>query len=193
MPIITTNKQLRKRDPDDHYPTPYELVRECIKLLPNNLNSAFDPGAGDGVWGREFKKIFPDSIVIGCEIRDVKHPQEYDYWYYSSLWDMPTQKPVDVVIGNPWYKEAERVVRYSRGMLKEGGYLLFLLRLAFLESQKREKFWEKFPPKEVHVLSRRPSFTGDRKTDATAYAVYVWQKGYKGNTLLKWLRWNYED
>jgi hypothetical protein len=38
----------------------------------------------------------------------------------------------------------------------------------------------------VHVLSRRPSFTGGG-TDSAAYGWFVWRKGYVGSPRLGWL------
>ena len=53
----------------------------------------------------------------------------------------------------------------------------FLLRLGFLASVQRAEFWKQNPPTRVIVLSKRPSFTGDGKTDRSEYAFFVWEKG----------------
>ena len=79
--------------------------------------------------------------------------------------------------------------------LEDKGYIFFLLRLAFLESKKRIPLYNDFPPKRVYVLQRRPSFFStrgsSRTVDATAYAMFLWQKGWSGKTELDWLYWNY--
>jgi len=78
--------------------------------------------------------------------------------------------------------------------LEPKGHIFFLLRLAMLESQRRARgLWQEHRPKKVYVLGRRPSFTGNGKTDATAYALYLWQKGWQGETTLDWLMWDYDD
>lgn len=88
------------------------------------------------------------------------------------------------------FADAEVFVRHSLHLLKPKGYLVFLLRLAFLESQKRGNgLWDEFPPQAVHVLVERPSFTGNGKTDETAYAIYIWRKDWTGDTRLEWLSW----
>jgi hypothetical protein len=61
-----------------------------------------------------------------------------------------------------------------------------LLRLAFLEGQKRAPFWKAQPPYSVSVLAKRPSFTGGG-TDSAAYAFFEWRRGFVGETLLRWV------
>ncbi len=60
--IIPTDKQLRKRDDNDYYPTPIELCVSALGLLPDDFKpfSILDPGAGDGVWGSRAGKVAPD-------------------------------------------------------------------------------------------------------------------------------------
>ncbi len=97
----------------------------------------------------------------------------------------------DFVVGNPPYKFAETFIRNGMAVLNDGGWLVFLLRLAFLEGQARAKaLWREYPPHTVAVASRRPSFTGNGKTDATAYACFYILKGYRGPTNLSWLDWD---
>jgi hypothetical protein len=70
-------------------------------------------------------------------------------------------------------------------------HVLFLLRLAFLESQERILFWKGYPPRKVWALSQRPSFTGG-KTDSCAYGLFWWDKQWslsKEPTQLGWMNW----
>lgn len=47
---------------------------------------------------------------------------------------------------------------------------------AFLESEKRFKWWQEHPLSGLYTLHKRPSFTG-RGTDATSYSWFVWERG----------------
>lgn len=87
--------------------------------------------------------------------------------------------------------DAEAFVRKALSELTHGGWVVFLLRLAFLEGQDRyRRLWRYAIPSNVLTLSRRPSFTGDGNTDATAYATYYWQKGYEPDRYAGgWLNW----
>lgn len=54
-------------------------------------------------------------------------------------------------------------------------YVALLLRLGFLASRKRYPFLSTYPPDAIVVLSKRPSFTGDGKTDSYDYGWFVWE------------------
>ena len=49
-----------------------------------------------------------------------------------------------------------------------------LLRLNFLGSRKRAKWWRERRP-EVYVSPARPSFSPDGRTDSTEYAWFIWR------------------
>ena len=65
------------------------------------------------------------------------------------------------------------------------------LKVLFLEGQKRKKFFIDNPPKVVYVYSKRQKCAknGDFNigASAVAYAWYVWEKGYNGDTIIKWI------
>lgn len=69
------------------------------------------------------------------------------------------------------------------------------LKLTFLEGKARKKLFEKYPPKVVYVSSSRLQCAknGDFETykksggTAIAFAWFVWEKGYKGDTIIKWI------
>lgn len=202
--IITTNKPMRARDPHDFYPTPLAVCEAALNLLPQDVvrcrscdhEFIVDPCAGTGVWGVAARKRWPMAYISGNDIRDLPQPPEYDQWIPS--WNFLTQAVgglADVVMENPPYKDAEAFIRKSIKWCNAGGYVVALLRLAFLEGQARARgLWRDFPPQSVHVLSARPSFMPDDhekagKTDATAYAIFIWQEGWHGETALRWLDW----
>ena len=189
--IIQTTKQLRPRDPDDHYPTPPGLARAALRLWPHIRGPVeiADPGAGTGVWGKEARRLWSDSIIGGWETGVFSKPREYDSWQRD--WLNSKRYGFHLVMGNPPYREAEAFVRHSLNATYGSGAVILLLRLAFLEGQARMAgLWREWPPTSVRVLGKRPSFTGDGKTDATAYAVFVWLKGEQAEkTELGWLDW----
>ena len=69
------------------------------------------------------------------------------------------------------------------------------LKLQFLEGKERKALFKNFPPKVVYVSSSRImcAKNGDFEKmregggSAVAYAWYVWEKGYKGDTVVKWI------
>ncbi len=199
MSIIQTTKTLRPRQKRDLYPTPLGLCRAAMVHLGSELTLAenppviLDPGAGAGAWGVAIKEIYPDSKLIGVEIDDkASITDDYDVWLTESFLD--NDYSAGMVIGNPPYSLAKEFIQKGLDSMPEGGIMMYLLRIAYLNSQKRYRnLWTVTPPAEVLVSSRRPSFTGDRKTDDTDFALYIWSKGWSGNTLLNWLMWEYSD
>lgn len=191
----------------EFYETPKELVEKVFYdlrselveyMLPGAMCAVIDAGAGTGVWGKAFKEVISDkSHLIGFEIRDIPSPECYDVWYtanyLNSLVEDSYEDSVDVVIGNPPFKHAEEFINRSLSLLRDGGHLVFLLRLSFLESRGRfERLWANgLNPKLVLACAPRVKFYGNSSND-TAYAVYVWQKGYEGKTELDWITWEYE-
>jgi len=69
---------------------------------------------------------------------------------------------------------AEDHVRHALKLTHDN--VAFLLRLAFLESDKRIAFWKEHPAYKVWPLAHRPSFTADGKTDNAAYGWFWWSK-----------------
>jgi len=188
--IIQSKKPLPARREHDYYPTPAPFAEAGLSLLPDGFapRSILDPGAGAGVWGNVARARWPKAMITGVELRDEPHPEAYNGWVNMDfrLW-MEAGITYDLVMGNPPYKYAEEFVRESLVRLTHRGWLVFMLRLAFLESRKRLRLWADSPPVTVAVCANRPSFTGDRKTNATAFAFFVWQQGYTGDTQLQWV------
>lgn len=213
MGIIQTTKELRPREETDHYPTPIELCYASVGILPEIFEPkrVIDPGAGQGPWGYAVRQRYSEANILGIEMDTTKWcpdkylwQREYNQWSSADYLGLFAERftYADLIIGNPPYGRnadgskdrnlAEKFVKRSYELLRTEGYLVFLLRLGFLEGQRRAKtFWPKYPLKDLYVLSRRPSFTGDQRTDATSYGLYVWQKGYEGPTYLKRLVWDY--
>ncbi|WP_436663579.1 hypothetical protein ACOALA_13645 [Alicyclobacillus acidoterrestris] len=89
----------------------------------------------------------------------------------------------DFIITNPPFSLAQEFVEKS---LTLANCVIMLLRLNFLASGKRKEFWEKHPPTAIHVLTKRPSFTGTG-TDATDYAWFVWDTTGRQKRGLYWI------
>lgn len=182
------NKQARRQE--DFYPTPEPPVIAALDCLPSGFmpHTILDPGAGTGVWGDVARRRWPDAAITGTELRSELPTSAYNAWRDGNFLTMPWYQTFDLVIGNPPYKLAEEFVRRSVELTNHNGYIVLLLRLGFLEGQARgESLWRELRPAKVAVSSMRPSFTGDGKTDGSAYATFVWQIGYHGPTMLDWM------
>lgn len=81
----------------------------------------------------------------------------------------------DIIATNPPFKSGQQVISESLSLLAPNGVAAFLIKVAFLGTQKRSKMFIDSPPAEVHILTARPSFTGDGGTDiAQEYCFAFW-------------------
>lgn len=187
---VNSDTALPKRKDFDFYPTPYHVADDALSFLPADWipERILDPGAGTGVWGNAARRKYRDAFIAGVELRsETRKPDAYDLWLHDDFLLTEPLIQYNLVVGNPPYNRAEQFIRHSFKYLYAGGYMVMLLRLNFLEGQIRNKgLWREYPPRIVVVRSSRVSFTGDGQTNATAYAYYIWQNGYTGETVLKW-------
>lgn len=98
------------------------------------------------------------------------------------------------IITNPPYKFAIPFIEKAMDLVTDGNKVCMFLKVQFLEGKSRKKLFEKYPPKTVYVSSSRImcAKNGDFATmiegggSAVAYAWFVWEKGFQGETTLKW-------
>ena len=112
------------------------------------------------------------------------------------------------IVTNPPYKYAKEWVEHSLELIETGKKVALFLPIQFLESDSRRDLFKNNPPKTVYVCVNRilcginGDFTAKDKdgntlynkdgqpkkmSSAKCYAWFVWVKGYKGDTTLKWI------
>ena len=180
------------RHTSDYYVTPIaEIVvflSEAIKYIPNLLHGKIlDPCAG----GDNLNLMsYPTALqqfgvnqedVTTIDIRDDSRAlicADYLKTHYSDIFDL--------VITNPPFSHAQKIIMKGLADVKVGGYVVILLRLNFFGAQKRFQFWQDYLPIYTFVHNRRMSFTSSGTTDSIEYMHTVWQKGnYPEFTKLK--------
>lgn len=95
------------------------------------------------------------------------------------------------IITNPPYKYGKEFVEHALELVTEGHKVAMFLKFTFAEGKARKHLFETQPPKTVYISSSRLicAKNGDFdsiSSSAVAYAWYVWEKGYTGDTVLKW-------
>lgn len=100
------------------------------------------------------------------------------------------------ILTNPPYKYAKNFVLKALELIPEGHKVFMFLKLTFLEGKARySELFSKYPPKKIYVFSQRVlcAKNGEFKeikdggVAAVAYAWYVWEKGFTGDTVIKWI------
>lgn len=100
------------------------------------------------------------------------------------------------ILTNPPYKYAKEFVLKALDLISESHKVFMFLKLTFLEGKTRFKeLFSKYPPKKIYVFSERIMCAKNGDFDsfktsggsAVAYAWYVWEKGWQGDTTIKWI------
>ena len=119
---------------------------------------------------------------------------------YGEVMDFLTAEAMpegcDCILTNPPYKYALEFVRHSLELLQDGGLCVMFLKTTFLEGQKRwRELYSSTPPKMLLQFRQRVlcakngRFAEMRRGggSAVAYAWFVWEKGFKGDTIIRWI------
>ena len=101
------------------------------------------------------------------------------------------------ILTNPPFKLAEEFIKKGMKILTNGNKLILFLKIQFLESKSRYELFKKYPIKYLYVHSSRQLCCRDGafdKYDSTTqfYAWYIFEKGFKGETILRWIKPNYD-
>lgn len=176
------------RQSEDFYSTDPIAIDKLKKVfdIPQNI---VEISAGNGHLSERLKNF--GHNVISWDIIQRDYPLD-------KIKDFLTVKELPKgysVLTNPPFKQSMEFVLHSLDLLEEGQYAIFFLKIQFLESTKRyNKLFSKYPPKYIYVFKERClcamngefEIDGKRQSSAVCYAWYVFEKGFKGDTILKW-------
>ena len=182
-----SNHTDKERETNDYYATEgkaAELLLEVEKFTPTIWENAV--GAGD------LAEVFVKNgyNVRASDIVDRGYPNTeiIDFLTYN--------EPITTdVVSNPPYSKATQFIRNCLDLAKDGVKVAMFLKIQFLEGKKRKKLFAEYPPKTIYVSSSRLLCAKNREFEkmragggsAVAYAWFVWVKGYKGETIIKWI------
>lgn len=168
-----------EREQHDYYATTPKAAEWLIKL--ENLNkNIWECACGEGHLG----KVFENNGF------NVKKTDLIDRGYGEGGIDFLKQTEIfdGDIVTNPPYKYAQEFVEHALELVKDGNKVCMFLKVQFLEGKARRKLFDEHPPKTVWVSSGRLQCgkNGVFQGSMVAYAWYVWEKGYKGDTIIKW-------
>lgn len=166
----------------DFYETPGWCVAGLFEKMriPCDLEYVVDPSAGTGAilnvaksrgWDTMGYDIDLHRAEIAAKQHDVKHQ---DFLTLDQRFDKRA-----LCIMNPPFSHCFEFVKKACDCYR---VTAALLRLGFLGSNKRHEWLRCNSPSQLIVLSSRPSFTADGKTDHSEYAWMVWDAFDVGET-----------
>jgi hypothetical protein len=170
------------REQHDFYATHPSAAEMLLKIEKLN-HKIWECSCGQGHLSKVFEAA--GHKVLSTDLVDRGYGESgIDFLRCTDLWNGD-------IVTNPPYKFAQKFIEHGFSLLTSGNKLVFFLKVQFLEGKARKKLFEKYPPKTIHVSSsrilcgRNANFE-NTGSSAVAYAWFVWEKGWKGDTILKW-------
>jgi hypothetical protein len=171
-----------KRAEHDYYATDPKALRLLLEV-EDFTGPIWEPACGGGHLSEVLKER--GYHVYSSDLIDRGYGEEYiDFLSTNRRWKGD-------IITNPPYKYAKDFIIKALNSIEIGNRVCMFLRLQFLEGIDRGKLYAEFPPKFVYVSRSRIGCprNGDFNYDyakAVAYSWFIWEKGYKGDTIIRW-------
>ena len=171
----------------DYYVTPVDEIKKFWKEFKKHndtigVYNVLDPSAGGG---NGHLMSYPEALkdeefdITTLDLRDDSLAiLKGDYL------DTTFDKSFDIIITNPPFAWSLEFIQKALNEVKDGDYVIMLLRLNFLGSKARNEWLRNNMPYEIYVHSKRMSFIDDGKRDSVEYAHFVWKKGNTDPTKL---------
>ena len=147
-----------------------------VEQLPKRI---WEPACGRGAIVRVLRAHGHE--VLASDLIDYGDPT--CFYRRNFLLEHKLPKCCECILTNPPFSLAEEFVEHA---LELCPYVIMLLRLAFLESERRSHILDTGSLARIHVFRRRlpmmhrDSWTGPKASSAMAFAWFVWDRGHIG-------------
>lgn len=179
--VGASNHSVKEREQNDYYatdPVALELLLQKEQFSKNVWECACGEGHLSRVLEKNGYQVYSTDLI--------------DRGYGTGGVDFlaVNQKFDGDIVTNPPYKYAKEFVEHAIDVIDDGHKVAMLMRLLFLEGKSRRELFEKYPPKYVYVSSARINYAKNAdfnsEGSAVAYAWFIWEKGFNGETIVKW-------
>jgi len=175
---FSANNVSGKRKKSDFYETPYSITRHLLNVEDFDYNLTIcEPACGDGAIVKVLKEKTNNFVAYDIEKNFLSETKQYDY-----------------IITNPPFSIAYEFIVKAKQVAKKK--FAFLLPLSYLHGKKRydDIYSDKdYPLKKVYVFTRYPMLgeklreDGKYNTGMMVYAWFIFDKEYKGPSMLNWI------
>jgi hypothetical protein len=171
----------------DFYATPPEAVRALLRVekLPRRI---WEPACGGGSIAETLRA--GGHTVHAADLHDWGCPNRRSGVDFLNEHSAPAG--VTCIVSNPPYKLAEQFVTHALDLCPR---VVVLLRLAFLESERRSPLLDHGLLARVRVfknrlpMMHRHDWQGPRASSAIAFAWFVFDRNHRGPTTLDRITW----
>ena len=176
----------------DFYATNPKAVEMLLEKYQFNENGNWlECCVGQGHISKVIENKF-NCNVDGIDIVDRGYPNTIVSDYLT--WETDTK--YDNIISNPPYSLGKEFVEKSIELLNDNGKLAMFLKVQFLEGDKREDMYDKYPPKYIYVFRNRMATwnngepldtNGKRWATTMCHAWFIWEKNSTTEPIIRWL------
>jgi hypothetical protein len=175
---------------DDLYETPEVAVESLLRIeqLPHSI---WEPACGPGAIARVLRRHGHD--VWATDLVNYSSRDQDDYGYDFLLFPWANDRPFDAIVTNPPFKLAQEFVAKALELCPK---VVMLLRLAFMESERRRPILDNGKLARVHVyrkrlpMMHRAGWEGRKANSGMAFAWFVWDREHEGPTELHRISWD---
>lgn len=183
-----SNHTDKERQREDYYATDPIAARLLLEAESFGGGRIWECACGE----KHLAKVFEDA---GYDVRSSDIVDRCGNEVFDFLGIENNQPYEGNIVTNPPYKYATDFIYKALSLVGEGYKVAMFLKVQFLEGKERKRLFADFPPKVIYVSSSRIMCAKNGEFEkmregggsAVAYAWYVWEKGYKGNTIIKWI------
>ena len=177
-----SNHAEHERSRDDYYATEPKATEWLLKLEQFD-GPILEPACGEG--------HISEVLTRGGYSVTSRDLIDRGYGEMADFLAIDNQEWNGDIVTNPPYAYAQEFVEKALQIIPEGKKVCMFLKLTFLEGKRRKHLFSTQPPARVWVSCSRLLCAMNGKFDeisssATAYAWFVWVKGWKGDTVVKW-------
>lgn len=180
-----SNHTEKERESNDYYATEPKALELLLELETFSTN-VWECACGGG----HLAKVLVNKgyNVIASDLID------RDYGAEGVDFLKCTEQFNGDIITNPPYKYAKEFVEHALEIVTNRHKVAMFLKVQFLEGKARRELFDKHPPKVIYVASSRLLCAKNGEFEkmrqgggsAVAYAWFIWEKGYAGDTVVRW-------
>lgn len=178
----TNRSKARENHVADYYVTPIKSINDFLRKFHADYgtlgNIILDPCAGgDDNNPMSYPSALHENGYKSVNTLDLREDSLADMKNINYLTHPLGYEP-DCIITNPPFNIALDIIKKALSDVKDGGYVIMLLRLNFFGSKGRKPFWEDNIPMACYIHSERMKFLNTGGTDSIEYMHCVWKKGH---------------
>lgn len=183
----------RSRAENDFYATPF-YATEAILDHEKLAGTILEPACGEGHISKVLMERYPNSKIVSTDL--VQREDKFGCNVRGGVDFLSNEynERFDNVITNPPFSLAKEFV--EKGLQITNDKVIMFAKIQFLEGQQRKDFFAKTPLKYIYVFSKRVAPLNNGKpfdengkpwSSTMCFAWFVWEHGYTGGPVVRWL------